>query len=159
MKIILNKYGGLQTIQDREILVQGNDNANYLDVFYLNENGQLADNEINLVTAMFRRSDGFVIGEIILTEHTNAEDIKFWRFEFTNESGTLACAGEIEITIRLKVARIENDKILYTRQRTSGLIVGHVMKAVVLPDEYNAYEARIFELESKVALLLSRLSE
>lgn len=157
MKVIFNKYGGLSTIQDREILVQDSDGVNFLDVYYLDDDGQLVDPTVNLVTAMFRRSDGFVIGEIHLTPLTDANGLKFWRFVFTKESGTLAVAGELEITIRLKVAEYDFGRILYTKQRVGGLVVANVLRAISTPDEYNAYEARIFVLEEELKLIKQQL--
>ena len=63
MKIIFNKYGGLKTIEDRQLLVQSSSNANYVDIYYQDENGNFADETVNLATIAFKRADSFEIME------------------------------------------------------------------------------------------------
>ena len=63
MKVIFNKYGGLKTIEDRQLLVQSSNNANYVDIYYQDDNGNFADEAVNLATIAFKRADSFEISE------------------------------------------------------------------------------------------------
>ena len=53
----------MKTIEDRQLLVQSSDNANYVDIYYQDDAGNFADETVNLATIAFKRSDSFEISE------------------------------------------------------------------------------------------------
>ena len=53
----------MKTIEDRQLLVQSSSNANYVDIYYQDENGNFADETVNLATIAFKRADSFEIME------------------------------------------------------------------------------------------------
>lgn len=151
MKIIFNKYGGIKTIEDRQLLVQSSDNANYVDIYYQDDAGNFADETVNLATIAFKRSDSFEIMErtcdAVREELTNK--ILYFRYIFQEDE--LAVNGELQITVRLKqvVFDPEDDsKVLLIKQRAMGKITAHIYEAIGGNYEnFDVVDGRILQLE------------
>lgn len=151
MKIIFNKYGGLKTIEDRQLLVQSSDNANYVDIYYQDENGNFADETVNLATIAFKRADSFEIMEktcdAVREELTN----KLLYFRYVFQEDDLAVNGELQITVRLKQVVFDPEdetQILLIKQRAMGKLVAHIYEAIGTDYEYyNVIDGRLLQLE------------
>lgn len=151
MKIIFNKYGGIKTIEDRQLLVQTSNNANYVDIYYQDDDGNFADQEINLATIAFKRADTFEISEktcdAVREELTN--QILYFRHIFQEDE--LAVNGELQITVRLKQVTFDPEdetQILLIKQRTMGKLVAHIYEAIGTDyEQYNVIDGRLLQLE------------
>ena len=151
MKIIFDKYGGLKTIEDRQLLVQSSSNANYVDIYYQDENGNFADEAVNLATIAFKRADSFEIMEktcdAVREELTN----KLLYFRYVFQEDDLAVNGELQITVRLKQVVFDPEdetQILLIKQRAMGKLVAHIYEAIGTDYEYyNVIDGRLLQLE------------
>ena len=151
MKIIFNKYGALKTIEDRQLLVQSSSNANYVDIYYQDENGNFADETVNLATIAFKRADSFEIMEktcdAVREELTN----KLLYFRYVFQEDDLAVNGELQITVRLKQVVFDPEdqtQILLIKQRAMGKLVAHIYEAIGTDYEhYNVIDGRLLQLE------------
>jgi len=151
MKIIFNKYGGLKTIEDRQLLVQSSSNANYVDIYYQDDNGNFADETVNLATIAFKRADSFEIMEktcdAVREELTN----KLLYFRYVFQEDDLAVNGELQITVRLKQVVFDPEdetQILLIKQRAMGKLVAHIYEAIGTDYEYyNVIDGRLLQLE------------
>jgi hypothetical protein len=151
MKIIFDKYGGLKTIEDRQLLVQSSSNANYIDIYYQDENGNFADEAVNLATIAFKRADSFEIMEktcdAVREELTN----KLLYFRYVFQEDDLAVNGELQITVRLKQVVFDPEdqtQILLIKQRAMGKLVAHIYEAIGTDyEQYNVIDGRLLQLE------------
>ena len=151
MKIIFDKYGGLKTIEDRQLLVQSSSNANYVDIYYQDDNGNFADETVNLATIAFKRADSFEIMEktcdAVREELTN----KLLYFRYVFQEDDLAVNGELQITVRLKQVVFDPEdetQILLIKQRAMGKLVAHIYEAIGTDyEQYNVIDGRLLQLE------------
>lgn len=118
MKLYFNESGRLTNVTDRDFLVQGNDGVNLIEIY-----GPWA--LMSVVTLMFQRADGFVIGEL-----EAKKGLDNWYFALDEKWGILSVPGQLQMTVSVYSNNTKQNQAMYTT---------NVYGSITIPDDGRSY--------------------